>query len=109
VKEKIPPLSNCPMCDLKRILCGEMKTFQIEKCPSLPVPKYPELTVEAAYEKFKNDEDTMKFLPTFVPKKRLPDRCFVYDVLQKLHPKMMDTIITHAKQTRMMAKPAKEY
>jgi hypothetical protein len=69
------------MKELKRILLGKMETLQIEKCPHRPVPKYPELSVDAVYEKFSHDADTMKYLPLKVEGKRKPDRNFVFDVV----------------------------
>ena len=55
VNEMIPPLSNCPMRDIKRILSGQMKTIKKSECPNAHIVKYPELSVAKAYEVFKDD------------------------------------------------------
>ena len=97
------------MREIKRILSGQMKTLPIEKCPHQPVPRLPELTVEKAYKAFVDDDETLLHLPLLIFGKRKPDRNFVFDVLQVLHPAMMKDVIGNAKSLRIKARTAKEY
>lgn len=53
--ERLPPLKNCPMSELKRVLSEEFILFAHTDLPHKKVPKLPELTVKAAYEIFAGD------------------------------------------------------
>ena len=79
------------------------------KCPHILVPKFPEFTVDKAYMMFKSDAETMNHLPLLVESKRKPDRDFVFDVLQALHPKYMRRVIDSSRTSRIQARPAKDY
>ena len=70
------------MSEIKRVLEGKFKLLQNDKCPQVTVPKFPELTVEKAFEIFKGDTTTLKHLPLLVEGRRKPDRGFVYGVLR---------------------------
>lgn len=107
--EKLPPLSNTTMTDIKRVLCGNMKTLKVADCLHNKVEKFPEFTVKKAYEIFKNDVETMKHLPTRTAKEKHPDRDFVFDVLQHLKPEYMSHVIKGARQARITQRPLKDY
>lgn len=58
---------------------------------------------------FAGDSETLKHLATYTKGKRLPDRNFVYDILQVLHPAFMSQGINEAKKQRRTEPPAKDF
>jgi hypothetical protein len=109
VKEKFPPFSNCPMSELKRVLKSDLKTMMIQNCPPKPLQKLPVCIFNKAYEMFADDAETLQHLPLKAADKKLPDRDFVYDVLQAQHPEYMAEVIGAARRTRLPHKRMKDY
>ena len=57
--------------------------LKTEDVISVPVPNFPELSVDKLYEIFKVDHEVMKYLPQ--EKKKAPKK-FVWTVLSTLRP-----------------------
>ena len=48
------------------------------------VPKFKEFTVDAAYTQCAGDAEVMSYLPDLTMAKRMPDREYVYDIMNTL-------------------------
>ena len=64
------------------------------------VPKYDELSVKNVWPMIKADPDLMKFFPDKLPKGRLPDREYTFNVLNTLKEDYVKGIISHAHKLR---------
>jgi len=60
------------------------------------VPKYAEFTISAAYVQAKDDATVMGYLPDLGISKKLPNRAFVFGVLNTLRPDFMEQVIQNA-------------
>ena len=68
------------------------------------VPKYAEFKVEEIYKQCAEDPELMTYLPDLTMSKKLPDREFVYDVINSLRPKFLKEIVNHADEVRQQKK-----
>ncbi len=66
------------------------------------MPRYPEFTVDRAYEMFAEDEETLQYLPNRGEHSRPPDRTFVYTVLCSRRANYMAAVIDNAREKRIV-------
>ena len=52
----------------------------------IQVPKLEELSVTNLFEVFKDDVKMMEYIPSKLPKGRLPDRTYFFNVMNTLYP-----------------------
>ena len=57
------------------------------------MPRYDELSVVRLYPKFKADPEIMAYLPDRLPKGRLPDREYLFNILNTVHPDYAKALI----------------
>ena len=67
------------------------------------MPKYDELSIVNLYGKFKTDPKFMAYFPDRLPKGRLPDRKYFFNVLHTLYPVYVKQMIEHASNNRHVA------
>ena len=71
---------------LRQILAEVKSLLTLADVQWIEVPKYEELSVVSLFEKFKHDEKMMRYLPDRLPKGRLPDRTYFFNVLHTIFP-----------------------
>ena len=64
------------------------------------VPKYDELSVKNLFLKVAENPEFMKYLPDRLPKDKLPDRVYFFNVLNTTHPEYVQKMIDHANELR---------
>ena len=62
----------------------------------IEVPKYEELSVSGILKQFKEDARLMAYLPDRLPKGRLPDRKYFFNVLHSVYPEYVRELIRRA-------------
>ena len=67
------------------------------------VPKYDELSVTNIYPRFKADALVAIYLPDRLPKGRLPDRSYFYNVLHTVYPEYVKELVRVAGDHRHQA------
>ena len=67
------------------------------------MPRYNELSVLSMFPKFKNDARVMKYIPDRLPKGRLPDRDYFFNILNTLYPEFTQKLISEAGKNRFDA------
>ena len=71
------------------------------------VPLYDELSVKSLWPQMKTDEEFMQFFPNKLPKGRLPDRPYFFNVLNTLNEDYVQELIMHANAQRNTAEAEK--
>lgn len=64
------------------------------------MPLYDELSVINIWPMTKGNEQIMKYFPNKMPKGRVPDREYFFNILNTFQPKYVETIIRHANEQR---------
>ena len=64
------------------------------------MPKYDELSIKSLFDKFKGDAKVTVYLPDRLPKGRLPDRSYFFNVLHSVHPQYVKQMIRVAQDNR---------
>ena len=67
------------------------------------VPKYDELSVKNIYPSIRNDPELMMYFPNQMAKNRLPDREYMFTILNTLKPEYVKKVILHASKMRHTA------
>ena len=52
----------------------------------IEVPKFDEISVKALWPTMKEDENMMEYFPSQLPKGRLPDRSYFFNIMHSLYP-----------------------
>jgi len=64
------------------------------------VPLYDELSVGNIWPMIKSDEKLKLYFPTKMAKNRLPDREYMFNILNTFQPAYLQTLIRHANEQR---------
>lgn len=73
----------CTLKHMQRLASSKALALKSEDIASVPVPHFPELSVEKLYSIFKEDTEVMKYLP--LEMKKAP-KTFVWRLLSTLRP-----------------------
>ena len=71
---------------LRQILLEQKKLLTLEEVKIVEVPKFQELSVQNLYPKFINKPKFMIYFPDKLPKGRLPDLSYFFNVINTLYP-----------------------
>ena len=96
----LPPASMINKDYLKDILAEHKRLIELKDVIMVSVPKYDELSVKQVWPMIKADPDLMKFFPDKLPKGKLPDREYTFNVLSTLREDYVKKIINHAHKLR---------
>lgn len=88
---------------LRQILAEEKKLLALKDVKWIEVPKYDELSVNSIFDKFKADENLMAHIPDRLPKGRVPDRGYFFNVLHSLYPDFVAQMVRVAQDNRNKA------
>ena len=72
----------------------------MEDLRQINIPKFDELSVKNIVPRFAEDPEVMRFLPNRLPKNKLPDRTYFFNVLNTVHPDYCKKIVDHANEQR---------
>ena len=88
---------------LRQVLVEEKKLLALNQVSWITMPRYDELSVVNLYPKFKNDPKVMIYLPDRLPKGRLPDKEYLFNVIHTFYPEYTQALIRHANDNRHSA------
>ena len=87
------------MCNkdfLKAVFAGEKKLFALKDVRFCNIPLYDELSVVNIWPMVQEAGDVLAYFPRKLPKGRLPDREYFFNVLNTLNHEYVDSIVAHA-------------
>ena len=103
VQMYVPPKTMVNKDFLRLILAEEKKLFKLSEVSFIQVPRNDELSVTNLYPKFKLDPQIMMYLPDRLPKGRLPDRDYLFNIVNTLYPDYTQALIRQANDNRHRA------
>ena len=71
---------------LRKVLKEEKTLLTLAELRCVTMPKYDELSVSKILQKVKDWPTMMKYFPDTLPKGRLPDRVYFFNVLNTVYP-----------------------
>lgn len=81
----------------------------MEDLRQINIPKYDELSVKNIAPRFNEDAAVMRFLPDRLPKNKLPDRTYFFNVLNTVHSDYCQQIVAHANKQRFKAEHPQDH
>ena len=88
---------------LKEVFAEEKALLKLKEVKRRHVPLYDELSVIKLWPMMKEDKSFMRYFPAKLPKGRVPDREYFFNILNTFHEPYLDQIIQHAQNQRMAA------
>ena len=85
---------------LRQIFAEEKSLLKLSEVKWVTAPRFDELSVTNLYPKMQADAAFMRYMPDRLPKGRLPEREYFFNVLSTLHPKYTRTLISNASNHR---------
>jgi hypothetical protein len=81
---------------LKEILIEAKRFLPLSEVSWVNVPLYEELSVIKLWPMVRSDEQFAKCFPTKLPKDRVPDRDYFFNILNTFQPNYLRLLIEHA-------------
>ena len=81
---------------LKEVLTEEKSLLRLNQISWVNVPLFDELSVIRLWPMVRSDEDFSKCFPTKMPKNRVPDRDYFFNILNTFQPSYISLLIEHA-------------
>ena len=85
---------------LKEVLTEDKDLLELKEVRWINVPLFDELSVIKSWPMTKENKQIMKYFPTKLPKGRVPDREYYFNILNTFQPQYVDQIIRHANDQR---------
>ncbi len=85
---------------LKEVFAEEKDLLKLTDVRWINVPLFDELSVIKIWPMTKEDEQIKMYFPNKLPKGRVPDREYFFNVLNTFQPVYVDQIIRHANDQR---------
>ena len=85
---------------LKEVFAEDKELLELKAVSFINVPLFDELSVIKIWPMMKEDQPFMKYFPNKLPKGRVPDREYFFNVLNTLYPAYVQEIIRHANAQR---------
>ena len=85
---------------MKEVLAGKRDLLPLSEVKHINVPFYDELSVKDLWPQMQGHADFMRFFPAQFPKGRLPDRAYMFNILNTVMPGYVTEIISHANKVR---------
>lgn len=89
---------------LKQVFAGDKKLLELKQVKWIHVPVYDELAVHKIWPLIKEEEKMMMFFPDKLPKGRLPDREYFWNIVNTLNEPYVAQLLKHANALRNDAK-----
>ena len=71
---------------LKEVFAEEKELLELKEVSFINVPLFDELSVIKIWPMTKDDKQFMKYFPQKLPKGRVPDRAYFFNILNTLYP-----------------------
>ena len=85
---------------LKEVFAEEKDLLELKQVKWINVPLFDELSVINIWPMTKGNEQIMKYFPNKMPKGRVPDREYFFNILNTFQPKYVEIIVRHANEQR---------
>ena len=85
---------------LKQVLGEEKCLMKLKDVSFINVPMYDELAVKHLWSEMQVSPEFMKFFPDKLPKGRLPEREYFFNIMNTLIPDYVNRLIKHATEQR---------
>ena len=85
---------------LKEVFAEDKELLELKEVRWINVPLFDELSVIKIWPMTKEDTQFMKYFPQKLPKGRVPDREYFFNILNTLYPLYVQEIIRHANDQR---------
>ena len=85
---------------LKEVLTEDKALLRLDQVSRVNVPLYDELSVANIWPMMKIDEKFMMYFPTKMAKNRLPDRGYMFNILNTFQPNYLQALIKHPNDQR---------
>ena len=85
---------------LKQVLCNEKRLLALKEVKWINVPLYDELSVVNLYPDLKADKEFMQFFPDKLPKGRLPERVYFFNILNTVQEDYVAQLLDFANRQR---------
>ena len=92
---------------LKAVFMEEKGLLKLSEVKFKNVPFYDELAVKKIWPDVQKDPEVMFYMPSKLPKGRVPDREYMFNVLNTVKEKYLNTIVNHANSERTDARAEK--
>ena len=86
---------------LKEVFIEDKALLKLHEVKRRHVPLYDELSVVRLWPMMKDDKSFMRYFPAKLPKGRVPDREYFFNILNTFYEPYLDQIIQHARNQRM--------
>ena len=104
----VPPWSSFNKDFLKKIMKDEKRLLKRKDVNEVVIPLFDELKVQDVWARYKQDERINIYLPDKLPKGRMPDRKWFFNVLNTVAPEVVKAMLEHALNARHMLSETKE-
>ena len=94
------------MCNkdfLKEVLSGDKELLELSDVRYINVPLYDELSVVTLWPLMQEANDFMRHFPRKLPKGRLPECPYFFNILNTINPAYVQKLIKHANEQRNAA------
>ena len=85
---------------LKEVFSEDKELLELINVRWINVPLFDELSVVNIWPMTKENKQIMKYFPNKLPKGRVPDREYFFNILNTFQPLYVDQIIQHANAQR---------
>ena len=85
---------------IKQVLSNKKKLLKLKEVKWVNPPKYDEISVVNLHPRYKKDAKFMVYMPDHLPKSKLPERAYFFNVLNTLYEDRVQQMIEHANQVR---------
>ena len=85
---------------LKAVFKREKALLKLSEVKRINVPLYDELSVVSIWPMVKTDKHLMCYFPEKLPKGRVPDRAYFFNILNTFHEQYVQGLIKHANEQR---------
>ena len=93
---------------LKQVFAGDKQLLELKQVKQICVPMYDELAVQKIWPYIKEDREMMRFFPDKLPKGRLPDREYFWNVVNTVNEPYVTQLTKHANELRNAASKQQE-
>ena len=85
---------------LKEVFAEEKELLELKNVKWINVPLFDELSVVNMWPMMKEEKEIIMYFPSKLPKGRVPDREYFFNILNTFQPLYVDQIIQHANAQR---------
>ena len=85
---------------LKEVFAEDKELLELKNVKWITVPLYDELSVVNIWPMTKENKQIMMYFPNKLPKGRVPDREYFFNILNTFQPLYVEQIIQHANAQR---------